>query len=540
MAGVDPLGWVTRRLDRSGLAGRLMALQVVVVALTVAVCTAAALLVADRLAVRGAAAQVLSTAQALARSPDVVAALEDPDPSAVLQPMAEQVRADTDTSFVVVMAPDRTRYSHPNPDLVGGRFEGTVEPALEGRPLTETFEGSLGPSVRAVVPVRGAEEVVGLVSVGITVDRVGDAFRSQLPLMTAGLALALGVAALGTWLVGRRLRRQTFGLGPREIARVYEHHDAVLHAMREGLLVVDPQGHLVLANDEARRLLDLPPDAEGRPVSELGLSSGLVRLVESGSDAMDEVHVAGERLVVVNQQRTAAEGRDLGTVVTLRDQTELGRLTDELGATRTLAESLRAQAHEAATRLHTVITLIELGETDEALRFATSEVAGAQALTDRLVEQVREPALVALLLGKVAEAHERAVTLEISEDTSLAADHADPGDLVTVVGNLVDNAVEATLPQPPPRQVQVSVREDDGSIVVQVRDNGPGLSTAALEHATESGWSTRTVGSGRRFGRGVGMALVQQVARRRGGDVSLANDGGAVVTVRLPVDGRVP
>jgi sensor histidine kinase regulating citrate/malate metabolism len=194
---------------------------------------------------------------------------------------------------------------------------------------------------------------------------------------------------------------------------------------------------------------------------------------------------------------------------------------------------LKSQAHESANRLHTVVTLIELGRADRAVEFATAELAAAQRLTDQLVAAVKEPVLVALLLGKAAEASERGVELIVAEDTSVGSLGIEPGDLVTVVGNLVDNAVDASLGTSAPHEVTVSLRQDDAELHIRVADTGPGFDPARLEQAFTSGWSTKPDQRG--HGRGLGLALVRQVVNRLDGSIDVTNDGGAVVTVRLPL-----
>ena len=369
----------------------------------------------------------------------------------MLQPYAEQVRLDTGTDFVVVMSRERTRWSHPDTDQIGGRFLGTVAPALRGETFTETFTGTLGPSVRAVTPVRDeAGEVVALVSVGLSVDEVGDQLRGELPLVAGAALLVLLIAGTGTLLLARRVRRLTYGLGAEELSRMYACYDAVLHSVREGLVVLDPDGRVQLANDEARRLLDLPADLAGRRADGLGLPGELVAVLEGSGVVTDAVHLARDRVVVVSGAPAAVDGRLLGRVVTLRDRTDLRALAGDLDAARGLAEALRSQAHESANRLHTVVSLLELGRTEEAVGFAVDELAAVQALTDRVVGAVEEPVVAAVLLGKSTVAAERGVDLVLLEGTELDADGlrgsaVTSRDLVTVLGNLLDNAVDAAL-----------------------------------------------------------------------------------------------
>ena len=343
-----------------------------------------------------AAEEMLGIAHTLAASPEVLTALDDPDPSVSLQPLAERVRRETATDFVVVMTVDGVRYSHPVPTEIGRTFIGTIGPAAAGGTwFTETYTGTLGPSVRAVVPVVDGGRVVALVSVGRSVSAVARDLARQVPLVLGAVAVALLLAASGSWLVSRWLRRATHDLGPAELARMYEYYDAVLHAVREGLLLLDREGRVQLVNDEARRLLALPPDVHGCRVDGIGLPAALGEALAEGRGRDDEIHLTTDRIVVVSQGAARWAGRYLGTVVTLRDHTELRELVSELQTVRGFADSLHAQAHEAANQLHTVISLIELGRADAALEFASTGGAGRRAPTRRghlRARRVRGPA----------------------------------------------------------------------------------------------------------------------------------------------------
>ena len=535
---------------RLTLAQQLFALQVVVALVVVLVGTTVVVVDERRDHEADTRRQVLAVAQSVADAGGVRAALAAPDPAGVLQPACEAVRRDTGVDFVVVMAPDRTRFSHPDPAQIGLPFRGTVAPALAGQAFTETFTGTLGPSVRAVAPVLDGDRVVALVAVGITRERVGDELRRQLPGTAAVALLALGLAALGAVPVSRWLRRQTLGLEPAQITRMYEAHDAVLHAVREGLVVLDDDRRLQLANDEAARLLGLPEDAEGRAVDDLRLPAALADLLRSGRTATGEVHLSRDRVLLVSQAVAEREGQVLGTVATLRDTTELLTVTGELDSVRSLAEALRSQAHESANRLHTVLTLVELGRTQEAVELGVAELQASQALTDRLLEAVEEPVLAALLLGKAAEASARGIELVVTDDTALPPVDVAAGDLVTLVGNLVDNALDAALAGAPPRRVAVTVRVDGHDLLVRVADSGPGLTPGQVPLAFTRGWSTKPA-AGSPSGRGLGLALVAQLVERHGGSVDVGSgdvgsggvgsavlpsgSGGAVFTVRLPV-----
>ncbi|MFI7242317.1 ATP-binding protein [Streptomyces qinglanensis] len=538
------------------LAGQLFAVQVVLVAVVVAGCAVFAYVSGKSQAREAATHRAQATTQAVADSPSVRAAIGSDDPSARLQPYAEQVRRDTGVSFVTIMDPHGKRWTHPDPDRIGEQFVGHIGPALRGHTFDETYTGTLGPSVRVVTPVReaghGGREgrIIGLVSAGITIDTISRQVGEQLTavLAVAGGALALG--AVGTYLTNARLRRHTHGMNAVELSRLHDYHQATLHAVREGLLLLDGEGRVALVNDGARLLLgrDGPQELVGRTVADLGLPPELTEALLAGEPRRDEVHLTGERVVVVNTAPVDG-GERRGTVVTLRDHTELRALAGELDSVRGFAEALRSQAHEAANRLHTVVSLIELGRVAEAVRFATEELELAQALTDRVVSAVREPVLAALLLGKAAQAKERGVELTLDPDSGAEDVPGIPGrDLVTVLGNLIDNAVEAVTGPPSGPQtgtgpageepadsprVTVTIRcTRSGDLLLRVADTGPGLPPGAGERLFERNWSTRP---GR--GGGIGLALVRQTAHRHGGEISARDlpGAGAEFEVRLPL-----
>ncbi|HEX2103859.1 MAG TPA: sensor histidine kinase [Solirubrobacteraceae bacterium] len=512
------------------LARQLLLLQLAVVLVAVAVAGAVAVRAADSRAKEDQRARVLSIAETLAVSGEVRAAFAQRDPSAVLQPLAERVRRDSDLGFVVFMSPDGVRFSHPNPARIGGRFVGTISPARAGRAFTETRTGTLGPSIRAVAPVRDGGRVAGLVAVGVLQEAIAQQVRRQLPGLLASLAIALVAGGLLSLLVARRVRRQTRGLDPDELAALYEHHDAVLHAIREGVVVVGPDDRLLLANAEAQRLLELGEDAVGRPVAEVVHDPSLLETLRGGAGPSEGLHVVGDRVLVSGRRTAARDGRDLATVTTLRDRTELEGLVRELATVRGLADALRAQAHESANELHTVVGLVELGRHDDAVAFATRRIGVTQDEVDFIQERVGDPALAALLLAKAAAGRERGVHVALSAASSLPEGAVPSEDLVTIVGNLIDNAFDALAGRGGGR-IEVLLAVDGDVAVLEVRDDGDGIADADLGRIFDAGWSTK--GDGAR--RGLGLALVSAAAARLGGAASARNDGGAVLTVRVPV-----
>ncbi|MFH8935209.1 SpoIIE family protein phosphatase [Streptomyces griseosporeus] len=338
-------------------AGQVFLVQSVIVVLLVVAAVACIMLQAARDAVRQGRRESVVAAQSFASAPGVSLALRSPDPTAVLQPRAEQARKRAGMDFIVVMNTDGIRYTYPYPAEIGKKFVGTIGPALEGRTVVEQAGGpplpaGKGTAIQAVVPVTDARgRIVGLVSAGITVTNVAQLWMPQLPIVLGVGAIMLVLAAAGTTVASRRLLRQTHGLAPAELAHLFEHHQAVLHSVREGVLITGEDGRLLLANEEAKRLLGLPADVQGRHVQELGLPEQMARVLASPEKVTDQVYLTHDRLLAVNKRPTFPEADTAGSVVTLRDTTELavvsGRAEGALGQLKLL--------YEAGTRIGTTL-----------------------------------------------------------------------------------------------------------------------------------------------------------------------------------------
>lgn len=536
------------RFREWSIASRLFLVQLIAIAI-VAIIALVVLSNDARLRVEeDAAARSLAVATSIADNPFVLESLQTGRPTDALQPFAMTLMRDTGLDFITIMSPDRTRLTHPDPTQIGKAFRGTIKPALAGESFTETFPGTLGPSVRAVVPIRSAEgEIVALAAAGITVDNVTVALNARLPFVIGIAALLAFGIALASFALSRYLRKATWGRGPEQMRHMFSFYESVLHSVREGLVLVDRDGLIVLYNDQAAEMLGLSKERTDSPtvaVDSLDLPESLRRLLASGETAIDEIHLTDSQVLVVNQEPALPSGRfaprvAVGTVTSLRDHTEVTRLASELQSTTTLSDALRSQTHEHANRLHTIISLIELGRASEARSLATNELGTGQELADQVMGALREPVLAALLLGKSAQARESGVALHIDCPDDIEIGSLPPHDLVTILGNLVDNAIESVLATglPDPWVEVYLARERDGSdvrLTIQVSDNGPGLDPAQLDRATERGFSTKDPGQ---FGRGIGLALVLQAVRRSGGSISSRTDDGSAIVVELPVVG---
>ncbi|MFE0421411.1 SpoIIE family protein phosphatase [Streptomyces sp. NPDC058953] len=388
-------------LGPRSVVGQMFLLQLVVVILLAFGAVVLLLVMARQESHQEAGSRSLAIAEGFAHAPGTAAAIVSPDPTAVLQPRAEEARKGAEVDFVVVLNRSGTRLTHPLPNRIGQPSSTDIAPLLAGETVVEDWVGTLGPQVRAYVPVRGPDgAVVGAVGAGVTIARIQSAAREQLPAVLGATAAAVALSTGGAALLSRRLLRQTHGLGPAEITRMYEHHDAVLHSVREGVVIVGTDGGLRLVNDEARRLLELPPDAEGREVAGLGLPPDLTDLLVSGREATDEVYLVGGRTLAVSQRPTRGAGRSpgQGEGEGARDGGQSGRVATVRDTTELLAASGRAEAaqrrlrvvYEAGMRIGSTLdvrlTARELAETTVG-RFAdhvTVDLADAVLRGDEL------------------------------------------------------------------------------------------------------------------------------------------------------------
>ncbi|MGW2022144.1 sensor histidine kinase [Streptomyces decoyicus] len=489
--------------------------------------------------------RALSIAQTAAADPDLARELATTGPTVhgPVQADAERIRTATGALYIVVMDTRGVRWSHTHTDEIGRHVSTDPSRTLAGRQVRQIDTGTLGRSARAKVPLRdGHGRIVGAVSVGIAYESVRGRLFGTIPglLRYAGAALAVGV--LAAVALSRRLRRRTHGVAFADISALLDEREAMLHGIREGVVAFDRRGRIRLVNDEAARLLGLDARAAGRALDEV-LPPGRTTDVLAGRvEGADLLAVSGGRVLVANRMPT----QDGGAVVTLRDRTELELLGRELDSTQGLLDALRAQDHEHANQLHTVRGLLELGRHEKAVEFV-SEVASAQrASAEQIAERVHDPLLSALLVGKAAVAAERGVSLRVSSTTLLPDAVVDPRDLVTVLGNLIDNALDATGERRRDEPfVEVELRAEDTTAVLRVSDTGPGVPPQLRERIFAEGWSSKAAPPGGpssaqpaafHRGRGIGLALVRRLAERYGGmaRVTARAGGGAVFTVVLP------
>ncbi|GAA3546892.1 ATPase [Aeromicrobium flavum] len=478
-----------------------------------------------------------SVAEYLAGGEVVRSAIGDPAATRTLAPFVERAVALSGATDVLVTDVDGVVIAAAEPAEVGTRIDLGESRVREGRGWSGDQLRDGRRYVTAHAPVIADDGTL----VGIAV--AAQAYPSWWDRVTdsaSDLALYLGLGALlgglGTWAVSRLLKRRTRGLAGDEIATLADHRYALLHSIREGVVAVDNAGTVTVMNDAARRLLDVSGDPVGRPIDTLGLDPELTALVAGDADARDAVVLTGDRVLVVNRRAASSRGMGIGSVTTMRDRTDLVEVEQQLSSNLSISDALRAQTHEFANRLHTISGLVELGEYDELASLLGTLTRERAVLDTNLREAVQDPAVAALLAAKASQASEAGLRLRIDEASRLGTLGPDlAADLTTVLGNLVDNAIDACRAGHGHQVVVRLTEEDDGTIDVVVSDDGPGVPNQIAGTIFSRGFSTKPEVLG---GRGIGLPLVRLIATRRGGAATLDEGGpGATFRVRLPGSG---
>ncbi len=477
--------------------------------------------------------RALAIATTTAQMPEIRAAIAAGDPQHVIQSLAQGIRAAADPAYVVVADRQGIRLSHPNPALVGQKLEEPVA-VLDGQTHVGVDQGSLGISANAKAPIFGTDgAVIGQVSVGIEDTTILGEQVQNLWLIAGFSALVLALGVGGSLLLSRRIKRVTFNLEPAEIAFLLQEREALLHGIREAVVGLDDNGRVTVINEEARRLLGVEKTALGTPVAELVPAGRLRDLFTGALTGADQMAMTEDALLIVNRMPVAIAGRSIGSVVTLRDRTEIEGLVRDLRSIEGLMEAMRALEHEYANRLHVVDGLLEMGDVEQAKTYVSQLSTASTSLSEELRARIAPPELAALLLAKITVAAEQDVQIVVSADSRLEQPRVEQTVLLTIVGNLLDNAVDALAHTPRPRTVTVHFDDADG-VFISVRDNGPGVPADKIEQVVMDGYSTKDPRPGMR--RGIGLALVSRIVRRAAGTLDVFPGPGGNFEVWLPAD----
>ncbi|MCM1011240.1 MULTISPECIES: sensor histidine kinase [unclassified Brevibacterium] len=554
-----------------------------------------------------ATARTLASASAVREGATRASATEEPASAEITDPLGEiarDVRTRSDIEFVVITDDHGLRLTHPNQDLIGQRVSTSPEAALAGREEVTQEAGTLGSTVRAKVPIYSSTEdgtVVGEVSVGIHTSVLNADLRREFIALGSVTVLALGIGIFASFALGRRLRRETLGVGPEELAEMARDQGAVLRGLDDGVLGFDSDNELTLSNAAARDLLagDADIDDERRRTIDdvpQAIRTMMVEAPERG--ALRRRVSVGDKILLATAVRVRRDGVEVGGVVTLRDETTMLTMARQLESVTAMAEALRAQRHEFANRLHTVLGLVDTGATDEAHSYLES-ILGTGPLTTPVegIETITDPYLRAVLEAKGTTAAEAGVSVRVAPDSLVVGQVTDPEDVTLVLGNLIDNAVRAVVrsrsadpaadgtaaaassPDAAPADsatergtasargpfegrdpataklpsgngdqvVEVQLLSADGELHGLVTDTGIGIEAADAERIFDEGVSgdretqQSTGGDGveAAHGHGLGLALCRRVAKRHGGRVWLVDGhdpvmGGASFGVILP------
>ncbi len=512
------------------LATQFLVLQLGIVLLVVGVVGAVSLAESDATFRRVEGKRLLGVAENVAGNDTVRLRMHEPLGRDALPALAEGAQAVSGVTYVLIAdaggqlltGPDvgQLAYLGPSEVLSGRAWVGVVDEAAK--------------FLVAHVPVLDPEDgrIVGVVIVGLTYPTLPEQLATATPNLLTYLVIGGALGLIGSLLLARRVKRQTLGLEPREITGLVEQREAMLHGVREGVLGTDTVDRITLVNDEAIRLLRLPADAVGQRLRTGLVGPSVLDVLTGHLTGPDQVVLSGDRILVLNRMPVVIRGRQTGWVTTLRDRTELTNLQRELDVSRQTTDTLRAQAHEFTNRLHTIAGLVELRDYDEVVRFITRASQARESLTREVTARIAEPALAALLIAKASLASEQGVQLRVSADSALGpVDEAFAADLVTVVGNLVDNALDALAAAGSIGSgdwVEVGVRTLLNDVVVTVGDSGLGVAPDLVEEVFRRGYTTKAAPAGHR---GLGLALSRLICTRRGGSIEVS---GSTFTARMP------
>lgn len=479
----------------------------------------------------------LGVAQTVAQIPEIVEAFDDPDPSATIQPLAESIREDVGSRYVVVGNHEGIRYAHPLEERLGLKMVGgdNDRALIYGESYVSQATGSLGEAIRGKTPVFDDDgEIIGVVSVGFMMESIEYDVAQYLRANWILVALAVLVGLAGSLLIAHHFKRAIFGLEPHQIARLVTEKEAILQSIHEGIVAVNREGRITLLNQTARRVLGLSERESllNRPVREVIPNSRLAEVLSSGEADFDQETLIGQHPFVVNRLPIIRDGQVDGAVATFRDQREIMELSQALNEASRDVDALREQAHEFSNRLYTISGLLQLGQHQSALELIKKESELAQEQVAYVMAHVSDPVVSGMLLSKMMRASQRGIELEVMDECSLHQPLTDAGQtaLTTVVGNLLDNAFDAASSHSSDGHVRLFFTDLGDQVLFEVEDNGCGVDPDLMDAIAEKGFSTKP---GRH--RGIGLALVKQMCEQHEGALYMEESdlGGACFIVTL-------
>lgn len=482
--------------------------------------------------------RVLGVSQTIATMPDVARLLEQRDPHGELQVLAEEIRLKNSAQFVVIGDRDGIRYSHPDPEKVGhAMVGGDNDRALKGgETYTSRAVGTLGLSLRGKVPVvNTGGDIVGIVSVGYLEESIAQMItdRRTTIVLTNIVLVVLGV--LVAILLARGFKRAIFGLEPHEIGQMFQERSAILGSIREGIVAINRDGNITMINRAAKRTLGLPIEREyvHQSIEDIRPGSDIMQALRTGESQLDLEQRVGDKEIIVNRVPIWHDGEVTGVVSSFREKDEIDTLARELSQVQEYSEMLKQQTHEYSNKLHTISGLIQLEAYDKAIELIGSETSGYQDLLMFLVSAVPDPLIAGCILGKYSRAKELNIRFNVDRNSNFTdvPKWLNREKLVTVLGNLLDNAYQAVTPLPQEaRVVNLSLTDLGDDLIFEVEDSGNGIADEVAGHIFEKGVSTSD-----EKGKGIGLYMVSDILSYLGGHITVDESdlGGVLFTVYI-------
>ncbi|MEK4014251.1 ATP-binding protein [Peribacillus sp. FSL M8-0224] len=485
--------------------------------------------------------KALSVAQTISLLPEIKQAFRTDHPSVIIQPIAERIRRQIDAEFIVIGDENETRLSHPNPDLIGKKMVGGDNAEVwDGKSIITESTGTLGPSIRGKSPIIANEKVIGVVSVGYLQDDIEKEVSSIQRKIVLIISFILIGGLLVAFFISFNIKKAILGLEPKEIAWMFQEKHAILESIHEGIIAIDVHGKITIVNETAHKILHIPKDVmlRGQKIEEVITHTHLLDVVSTAQAEYDqEFMIDGEVFLASRIPILNGQGEIIGAVASLRNKSELSNLLQELSHVKAYAEGLRAQTHEYSNRLYTLLGLIQLGSYKEAMDFISKEVDVTQGFIHFLMKEVPDPIIAGFILGKVSLASELKIDFTIDRESSFKdiPSEIDRDLLVTIIGNLINNAFEAVREnEREEKRVSLFVTDLGKELIIEVEDNGKGMSSEVTELIFRNGFTTKS----HQTNSGIGLSLVQEAIDGLGGYITFSTKEGeyTIFTVAIPKD----
>ncbi|CAN7329582.1 sensor histidine kinase [Peribacillus frigoritolerans] len=483
--------------------------------------------------------KALSVAQTISLLPEIKQAFRTDHPSVIIQPIAERIRRQIDAEFIVIGDENETRLSHPNPDMIGRKMVGGDNAEVwDGESIITESTGTLGPSIRGKSPIIANEKVIGVVSVGYLQDDIEKEVSSIQRKIVLIISFILIGGLLVAFFISFNIKKAILGLEPKEIAWMFQEKHAILESIHEGIIAIDVHGKITVVNETAHKILHIPKDVmlRGQKIEEVLTHTHLLDVVSTARAEYDqEFMIDGEVFLASRIPILNGQGEIIGAVASLRNKSELSNLLQELSHVKAYAEGLRAQTHEYSNRLYTLLGLIQLGSYKEAMDFISTEVDVTQGFIHFLMKEVPDPIIAGFILGKVSLASELKIDFTIDRESSFKdiPSEIDRDLLVTIIGNLINNAFEAVREnEREEKRVSLFFTDLGKELIIEVEDNGKGMSPDVAELIFRDGFTTKS----HQTNSGIGLGLVQEAIDGLGGYITFSTKEGeyTVFTVAIP------